>query len=348
MYLFYGNLGKAAEHFNPILYNYERFLLDNKFQNDKWRNIFSGLDIDEHIYTIWFEKGYKQQNSLQYIFSNQGANAYMLRPSKVATSYWESIFNNLEIKEDPVYPEKTVLLNPGIPGDFYRGHGISYLYYKNGIPMTSEELLNALILRLNEKFVDADRVMEGSIPVVHKFSYGKSDFDRDANVPIFRAAGIHLYAAEIYALWMQNTGGFIRPEVNFSLEILNDGVYDKNPYQIGVRGRVGFVEGDDAIKIGNYIYLHDPYTNQITGWLDYTGNLLAKQVYLMKVILDERVRELAFEGERYYDLMRVADRTENPAYLADKIAAKFVGAEAEHIRDLLMDKDNWYINYFDE
>ena len=64
--------------------------------------------------------------------------------------------------------------------------------------------------------------------------------------------------------------------------------------------------------------------------------------------MDERARELAFEGERFYDLMRVADRTDNPAYLADKIASKFEGAEAERIRILLMNRQNWYVNYFNE
>jgi starch-binding outer membrane protein, SusD/RagB family len=152
----------------------------------------------------------------------------------------------------------------------------------------------------------------------------------------------------VYALWMQNKGGFFRPEVNFSLEILNNGVYDKNPAQLGVRGRVGFGDGDDAIKIGNYIYIHHPFTNQITGWYNYTGNLLAMQIYLLKVIMDERARELAYEGERFYDLMRVAERTNDPAYLADKIAAKFEGADAERIRSLLLDKKNWYVNFFRE
>ena len=37
------------------------------------------------------------------------------------------------------------------------------------------------------------------------------------------------------------------------------------------------------------------------------------------------IRELAFEGERFYDLMRVAQRRGDNAYLADRIAAKFSG-----------------------
>ena len=348
MYLHYGNLPKAAEHFRPILYHYERYLLDNKFQNHNWKNIFLGLDTDEHIYTIWFDKAHRQQNNLQFLFSNQGANAYKLRPTSIAIGYWEHLFRGMKMNVNPIYPERTELEEPGIPGDFFRGHEASYLYYKDGIPMTNEEVSNVLLDRLNEQYLDADRTMEGTKPVVFKYCLGKSVFDRDANFSIFRAGGIHLYAAEVHALWMKEIAGVIRPEVFYSLEILNDGAYKNHPPQLGVRGRVGFGKGDDAVRVGNFIYRHDPYTNKITGWHNFTGNLLGMQVYLLRAIMDERARELAFEGERYYDLMRVADRTNNPAYLADKIAAKFEGPEAERIRNLLMDQNNWYVRFFDE
>ena len=64
--------------------------------------------------------------------------------------------------------------------------------------------------------------------------------------------------------------------------------------------------------------------------------------------MDERARELAFEGERFYDLMRVAKRRNDPSYLAKAVSAKFPAGQRDQIYSLLLDENNWYINYFDE
>jgi len=56
---------------------------------------------------------------------------------------------------------------------------------------------------------------------------------------------------------------------------------------------------------------------------------------------------LAWEGERFYDLMRVAKRRNDPSFLAKKVSAKFSGSQRQAIYNKLLNEKNWYINIFD-
>jgi hypothetical protein len=65
-------------------------------------------------------------------------------------------------------------------------------------------------------------------------------------------------------------------------------------------------------------------------------------------ITDERALELAFEGERWSDLLRIALRRNDPAYLADKVYQKLLkenNGNAASVRAKLMNKDNWYLPF---
>jgi hypothetical protein len=361
MYLFDQNYTNAMKHFYPFLDmplegSYRRYGVDSRFAKDNWKNIFTGIDPYEHILTLWFNKSYQQTNELQTIFSVIPPNQYMLKPSPVCIKYWETIWDGctMEIAEDP---EQTVIKKIGKPGDFYRGYGVSYKYYKNGEALTVDTVKSMLLNKQKGSWTDVEMLMNDVDTVVTKYSINKNEFAHDANFIIYRAAGVHLYAAEIYAVWSFVYGGlpYPRTQPNTALAIINNGIFGTLAQQIsGIRGRVGFADHAlyqdvimEPITLEDIIYLRDPITNVITGYLNFIGRPDLKQAYLIDQIIEEKAREMAFEGERFYDLMRIAQRNNDPAFLADRVSAKFKGADREAMRAKLMNEQNWYVHFFE-
>ncbi|WP_417942318.1 RagB/SusD family nutrient uptake outer membrane protein [Flavobacterium sp. RS13.1] len=65
-------------------------------------------------------------------------------------------------------------------------------------------------------------------------------------------------------------------------------------------------------------------------------------------IIDEAALELAYEGNRWEDLVRISLRRNDPAFLADKVFEKLKGegnANAANVRSKLMNVNNWYLPF---
>lgn len=353
MYLTDGDLAKAAKHFETIVYtnsdNY-RYQIDASFGNNNWRNIFTNIDLREHIFTLWYGKTYFQQNSFQEFFEPRAPHKYMLKPTRAAIMNWETTWDNFQLAVNNTQPDRTRTVFRGMPGDFYRGYGASYMYLQNGVPVPQSNVFNMLWLKSEEDYRTSQLLVEGADTVIWKYSIGKGVFDQDANFVVYRAAGVHLWLAELYVWWRFNQGGVVREFTSNAVNIVNDGSnysVSSSRLQRGVRGRVGVGGATDGLRVGNINYLRHPFTNQVTGYLDLTGNFKGLQLYLEELIVDERARELAYEGERFYDLMRVAKRRNDPSFLAKKVSEKFPKERREAMYNLLLDEKNWYIKYFE-
>ena len=72
-----------------------------------------------------------------------------------------------------------------------------------------------------------------------------------------------------------------------------------------------------------------------------------QQAFVDSLLLNENGLEMAFEGQRFYDIMRFAMRQKNPEqFLAEKVAARRGKNNIdEGLKSRLMNKENWYLKW---
>jgi hypothetical protein len=147
------------------------------------------------------------------------------------------------------------------------------------------------------------------VPVVTKYALFKEPYDDDAGIIIYSSGDFHLNGCEAVCRLGQGVN---------AIEHLNQGKLYNSPYGMGIRARVN-LQNISAKNPGDI--------NEVEN-----------------IILNERAMEEAFEGHRWFDLVRAARHKNNPAFLADRIASKFSDpVKKEEVRSRLMNEDNWFI-----
>ncbi|BAV04520.1 SusD family protein [Filimonas lacunae] len=292
----------------------ENMLVDD---NDYgWRSIFArGQDAlynTEWIWMLYFNASFSPENPFIDLFSNRGGS-YLVKPSQAAIDGWDA-----QVQSDNNFP--------------YDAR--KRLTYKtlDGQPVIMKYLYN---------YVDETTYLPTSL------------LNKPGKWFLYRAAQLHLHYAEAanrdgrhkiaYALVnnglsynfdnspgagtkrdVTNTQQTFDPETAYQF----DARYGDNPTfrapwhrNVGIRGRAHLkalpVNGADSTTL------------------------------IENMIVDESGLELAYEGSRWADLLRIAIRRNEPAFVADKVYNKLVkdgNGSAAATRARLLAKD-WFLPF---
>jgi starch-binding outer membrane protein, SusD/RagB family len=279
-----------------------------------WRSMFARRNTEnwfnyEWIWSMPFDKNFKPENPFIDLFSNINGR-YQLAPAKQAIDLWNSQVqtNNFPFDARGRLTYKTVAGSPVIMKYLY-----NYVDPRTGLPI------------------------------------GATLQEKNGTWFLYRAATLHLRFAEAanrdgrrklaYALLNNGISTTFDSDPVGRDESLQQATFDVPPYDFnarngdvplfrepwyrnaGIRGRAGLqnvaVVGDSTISIENSL-------------------------------IQEAALELAYEGQRWPDLVRIALRRNEPAFLADKVYQKLLKANnpnAEAVRTKLMDKSNWFLPF---
>ncbi len=141
--------------------------------------------------------------------------------------------------------------------------------------------------------------------------------------------------------YYRNDSTFLRqfdfPATRYVLDTPEAGI-GTNPNTIGIHDR-----GSGWSLANEYYQLPD------NPELDSIARIAYQQEAVERMIVDEGALEFAFEGLRYYDLMRVALRRNDPAFLADRIYARQGEANSasmkSEIKANLYNPQEWYLDW---
>jgi starch-binding outer membrane protein, SusD/RagB family len=313
-----------------------------------WRYLFErGQDNQfnwEWIWVLPFDRNYQPQNPFTDLFSINGGS-YLVRPSQQAIDAWDA--------QTQIYT-------------FTGGTATAGAVYRDNFPFDSRSVFSY-------------RNINGQ-PVIMKYLYNYlgtnnipiSEFSRQGKWFLSRAATLHLHFAEAanragknkvaYALTNRGIKDTYDPlpgaartrDVTTIQQTFEPYPYDFDaregdapPYRNtwyrnqGIRGRAGL----KAVAIDSAQFFNmsgstfpRPVTNQ-TGLTNFIEDM----------ILQENGLELAYEGQRWSDLLRVSIRRNDPSIIANKVYDKLIksglsAGAATQARTKLMAKD-WFLPF---
>ncbi len=289
--------------------------------NTQWRIMFEqAMNTEgfrrEWVWVLPFDNKFAPENPFVKLFSPIGGS-YLVKPSQQSIDMW----NNEQ--------QRPAQGTPGIPYDA-RGQ----LTWKNigGQPVVMKYLYNYINYNTN-------------LPV--------NALQKNSKWFLYRETHLHMRFAEAanrdgrfrLAWGLFNTGiAGAYPAPTSDVTLYHNTLFDASPYNFDAR---------NSGSTGVPYYRADWYRNigvrARANVVDYpVTNAADSLIQIENGLINETGLENAFEGTRWADLLRIALRRNDPAFLADKIYNKLKkdgDPLADATRAKLMDKANWYLPF---
>jgi hypothetical protein len=228
-------------------------------------------------------------------------------------------------------------------------------YYFSNVPPNLYRLAPTARLReMYARSVDGDRYRRqstigeenGQSVIVKYHAPGNPGRDYNASIPLYRLADVYLMIAEAHNR-LGLFGETIQSEyreiamcfINSGLRAYWTGSNFKQPFgntaiypstlqsNAGIRGRVGAGNVDWRALLPR------------DATVDQTARLIDS------LVANETALECAYEGKRWFTLLRAARHWNDPAIIADVVSLKATGANRDALRRRLMDPSAWFIKY---
>ncbi len=277
-----------------------------------WRSIFTRNGdtkfLDEWTWVIPYNNRYEVVNPFIALFANQGEGQYLVKPSElIIQDYWGS---EMQLNNIP-WDARSDLSWREIDGQkvitkFIEMYDATDPYNREGFWYINRAAL------LNLRFAEAANRDNQSRIAYALLNQGIStEYDSIGAEDITYLQRTNLPFPYDFDARMDGTG---------QIPVGVRGPWHRNA---GVRGRANL----------------QPH---VLGEISQTDSITT----IEEQLIQEAAEELAFEGHRWGDLVRIAIRTNNPSFLADKVAnklAKSGSGNAEGVRSKLMNRDNWFL-----
>lgn len=198
--------------------------------------------------------------------------------------------------------------------------------------------------------------MVGEDPVIMKYLYkfeaANDQFKREGDWFLYRAAKLHLRYAEAanrdnqqkiaYSLLNNGIQTNYNPDgLKSDTDDVTNAMQTKEPFPYDFDARRGLHP-----DIAGPFHRNTGIRNR--AFLKSVGAVGDDMITTENNIIAEAALELAYEGNRWEDLVRIARRRNDPSFLADKIYDKLSkegNANAADVRTKLMNPNNWYLPF---